>query len=88
MKCLATNCSDVVTGRFIIEIVSRPFWLLPVDIWASCVELSFQMEFSLIIVGGEKLYRRGARKLKKPSFAVDETDLKSIAEVAVTPLIV
>ena len=87
MKWLVTNRSDVVAGLFANEIVSRPYQLLPVDIWASCLELSFQMGFSLETGGCEKLNRRGARNLKVHGFADGETDLKSIVEVVMTPLI-
>ena len=88
LKWLVTNCSDVAAGLFAIEVVSRPYRLLPVVIWASCLELSFQMGFTLETGGGEKLYRRGARKLKVHGFAVGDIDLKSVVEVAMTPLIV
>ena len=88
LKWLATHCADVVAGLFAIEVISRPYPFLPVDIWASCVELSFQMGFSMETGGREKLYRRGARKLKVPRFAVGDTDLKSVVVVAVTLLIV
>ena len=60
---------------------------MPVDVWASYVELSFQMGFSLETGGREKLYRRGEQKLIVHGFAVSETDLKSVVEVAMTPLI-
>ena len=51
-------------------------------------ELSFQMGFSLETGGEEKFHRRRAQKLRETRFAVGETDLKSVVEVAVTPLIV
>ena len=87
MKWLVTNCSNVVAGLVAIEVVRRPYRSLPIDIWASCLELSFQMGFSLKTGGGEKLYRRGAQKLKVHGFADGETDLKSVL-VVMTPLIV
>ena len=88
MKSLATNCSDVVAGLFAIEVVSRPYRLLRVDILALCLELLFEMGFSFETGGGQKLYRRGARKFKVHGFAVGDTDLKSDVEVVMTPLIV
>ena len=88
LKWLITICSDAVAGLFAIEVVSRPYRLLPIDIWASCVELSFQMGILLETVGDELLYCRGARIMNVHGFAVGETDLKSTVEVAMTPLIV